>query len=59
MHCAYPADYRILSLTRIQFHPIKVTQLINLAEVSVLGLCYCIALTPEDGTTDYKVESLA
>ena len=40
MHCARPVDYHILNLTRIQFHPPKVTPLTNLAEVTVQGLCY-------------------
>ena len=41
MHCAWPGDYHSLSLTRIQFHPPKVTPLINLHEGMAKGLCYC------------------
>ena len=37
MHCAWPGDYHSLSLTRIQFHPPKVTPLTNLQEVTVQG----------------------
>ena len=40
MHCAWPGDYHSLSLTRIQFHPPKVTPLINLHEVTAHWLCY-------------------
>ena len=36
-----PWDYHSLSLTRIQFHPPKVTILTNLAMVAVQRLCYC------------------
>ena len=43
MHCAWPGDYHSRSLTRIQFHPPKVTLLTNLAEVTLQGLCYCIS----------------
>ena len=42
MHCARPRDYHIcLGLTRIQFHPPKVTPLTNPANVTDQGLCYC------------------
>ena len=39
MHCASPEDYH--SFSRIQFHPPKVTLLINLHKVTAQGLCYC------------------
>ena len=41
MHCAWPGDYHSLSLTRIQFHPRKVTPLTNTAKVTAQGLCSC------------------
>ena len=41
MHCAWPGDYQSFSLTRIQFHPPKVTPFTTLAEVTVQGLCCC------------------
>ena len=41
MHCAGPRDYHSLGLTRIQFHPPKVTPLINPAKVTDQGPCYC------------------
>ena len=41
MHCARPLDYHSLGLTIIQFHPLKVTPLSNLAKVTDQGLCYC------------------
>ena len=40
MHCARPLDYHSLCLTRIQFHPPKVTPLTNPAKVTYQGLCY-------------------
>ena len=33
-------DYHSLGLTRIQFHPLKVTPRIQFDEVTVQGLCY-------------------
>ena len=41
MHCARPRDYHSLGITRIQFHPLKVTPLTNHAKVTDQGLCYC------------------
>ena len=41
MHCARPPDYFSLGLTPIQFHPLNVAPLINLAKVTDQGLCYC------------------
>ena len=41
MHCARPRDYHSLGLTRIQFHPQKVTPLTNPANVMDQGFCYC------------------
>ena len=41
MHCARPRDYHSLILTRIQFHPPKVTSLTDPAKVTDQGLCYC------------------
>ena len=41
MHCARPRDYHSLGLTRIQFHPPKVTPLTDPAKVSDQGLRYC------------------
>ena len=43
MHCARPRDYHSLGLTRIQFHPPKVTPLTDPAKVTDQGLCYCIS----------------
>ena len=40
MHCAWPGDYHSLGLTRIQFHPPKVTPRIHSDEVTVQGLSY-------------------
>ena len=34
-------DNHSLTLTRIQFHPLKVSPLANLAEITVQGLCNC------------------
>ena len=56
MYSARPRDYRSLGLTRIQFHPPKVTPLTNPAKVKDQGLCCC---NSEDGTTAIKVESSA
>ena len=43
--CAWPWDYHCLSLTRIQFHPLNVTPLPILAEITVQeGLCYCSSI---------------
>ena len=36
MHCALPGDYHSLGLTRIQFHPPKVTPRIHSDEVTVM-----------------------
>ena len=41
MHCARPRDYHSLGLTRIQFHPPKVTPLTDSAKVTDQGFCYC------------------
>ena len=41
MHCAWPRYYHGLSLTRIRFHPPKVTPLINLDEVTAHWICFC------------------
>ena len=38
MHCAWPGDYHSLGLTRIQFHPPKVTPRSHSDEVTVQGL---------------------
>ena len=38
MYCGRPGDYHSLCLTCTQFHPIKVTQLTNLAKVTLHGL---------------------
>ena len=35
-----PGEYHRRSLICIKFHPPKVTQLTNLVEVTVQGLCY-------------------
>ena len=40
MHCARPRNYHSLSLTRIKFHPPKVSPLTNPAKVTDQGLCY-------------------
>ena len=45
MHCARPQDYHSLGLTRIQFHPPKVTPLTNSAKVTDQGLSYCTSDT--------------
>ena len=41
MHGARPRDNHSLGLTRIQFHPPKVTPLTNPAKVTYQELCYC------------------
>ena len=38
---ARPREYHCLGLTRIQFHPPKVTPLTDPAKVMDQGLCYC------------------
>ena len=40
MHCAWPGHYHSLGLTRIQYHPPKVTPRIHSDEVTVQGLSY-------------------
>ena len=40
MYCAWPGDYHSLGLTRIQFHPPKVTPRIHSDEVTVKGVSY-------------------
>ena len=40
VHCARPWDYHSLRLTRIQFHPPKVTPLTNHAKVTDQGIFY-------------------
>ena len=58
MHCARPRDYHSLGLTRIKFHPPKVTPLTNPAKVTDQGFTTA-TLTPGYGTTANKVETSA
>ena len=58
MHCARSRDYHSLGLTRIQFHPPKVTPLSNPARSRIWDSA-AAALTPGDGTTAIEVESSA
>ena len=46
MHCERPRDYHSLGLTRIQFHPPKVTPLTNHAKVTDQdsATVYCAAI---------------
>ena len=41
MHCERHRDYHTLGLTRIQFHPPKVTPLTNYAKITDQGLFSC------------------
>ena len=60
MHYPASGGYHNLSLTRIEFHPPKVTPLTNLADVTVQARDSATAtLTPGDGITSIKVESSA
>ena len=53
MYCARPRDYHSLGLTRIQFHPPKVTPLTNPAKVTDRDSAPA-TLTPGHGTTAIK-----
>ena len=58
-HYALPGDYHSLSLTRIQFHPLKVAPLTNLEKVTIRGDSATVTLPPGDSTTAIKVKSAA